>query len=97
VVSGQPQLCGPSRPPAYPDESRRNAEQGTVVLRVTVMQMGPPAAVLVERSSGHPALDEAAMRAVRDWCFMPVLEGGAPMLSSRPVPVTFRLQGESLW
>jgi periplasmic protein TonB len=49
----------------YPARSRRAGEQGTTVIRAYVDASGVPAQVSVERSSGHPALDEAAIAAMR--------------------------------
>ena len=60
----------------YPARSRKAGEQGTVMVRVFVDVAGRPAQVTLETSSGHPALDEAALSAVRGAQFRPYSEGG---------------------
>lgn len=79
--------------PAYPLMSRRLGEQGTVLLRVTVGEQGEVRAVALEESCGHARLDEAALRAVRQWRFLPAQRAGVAVTSSVLVPVTFSLAG----
>jgi protein TonB len=52
----------------YPALSRKRREQGVVVL-LADLASGRTESVRVERSSGHPRLDEAAVRAVKEWRF----------------------------
>ena len=54
--------------PEYPERSRENGEEGTVMLRVGVSAAGRASEVTVAASSGYPRLDRAAKAAV---------EGGA--------------------
>lgn len=62
--------------PAYPVASRRNREQGVVILDVTLGEDGRVAEISVMRSSGHDRLDRAALTAVRRWRWTPsVVEG----------------------
>lgn len=84
-------------PPEYPASSRRNAEQGTVRLAVEITALGTVAGVEVARSSGHPALDEAARRAVARWRFEPAMRDGVPVSATAQIAITFRLQGSSAW
>jgi len=76
----------------YPTRSRRAGEQGRVLLRVLVDVGGRPAQVAVARSSGHPALDESALSAVRAASFRPYAEGGVPQAVWVNVPIDFVLQ-----
>ena len=76
----------------YPARSRKAGEQGTVMVRVFVDVAGRPAQVTLEKSSGHPALDEAAMSAVRGAQFRPYSEGGVPKTVLVRVPINFVLQ-----
>lgn len=78
-------------PPAYPEESRRRREEGTVLVKVFVSPLGTPQAVSLYRSSGFPALDQAALEAVRRWRFRPATAGGAPVASYAVVPISFHL------
>ena len=54
--------------PDYPMISRKRKESGTAVLLI-VIASGRVTSVEIEKSSGHSPLDEAAVRAVRDWRF----------------------------
>lgn len=54
--------------PDYPAPSRRRRDEGTVVI-VARVDGGRVVSLSVERSSGHAALDEAALRAARGWRF----------------------------
>jgi TonB family protein len=71
---------------AYPREERRRRHEGTVWLKVKI---GPDATVShveVEKSSGYPALDHAAVTAVRHWRAHKSYAG-----SQGRFPVTFQL------
>ena len=81
--------------PVYPLSARRRGEQGTVLLKVLVTREGAAASVGVERTSGHAALDQAALEAVRKWRFAPARRGAEPIESSVLVPIVFRLEGVS--
>lgn len=65
-------VCQHRPAPAYPPLSRRLEETGEVILRVELGEDGSVAAARVERGSGHPRLDDAALAAVRGWrCSVP--------------------------
>lgn len=72
--------------PLYPLSSRKKGESGTVVLLVRLDGQGHVQELSVRSSSGYPALDQSALRAVRAWKFRP---GGPGFLL---VPVVFRLE-----
>ena len=78
-------------PPVYPTISRRNSEQGQVMLQVLVSTDGTAKEVRVDRSSGFPRLDEAALVAVRQWRFVPAKRGSEPIEDWVLVPIVFRL------
>jgi protein TonB len=79
-------------PPEYPEESRLAREEGLVVLRVKVTPQGEPAAVEIFCSSGYFRLDQAALRAVKQWRFHPATFAGRPVPSEIETPVRFRLE-----
>ena len=81
--------------PRYPVAARRAGDQGTVTLRVLVTRDGLPARVDVEKSSGSPPLDTAALEAVRAWRFVPARQGTEAIESWVLVPIVFRLEGPS--
>lgn len=91
-----PKSRGPSRPPkvldwtdpAYPEQARQQGVEGTVVLQLTVRADGSPGDVRVSRSSGHAALDEAAIAHLRRARFSPALKDGGAV----PMTMTFRVK-----
>jgi protein TonB len=79
-------------PPRYPTASRRNGEQGTVLLKVLISREGAALKVELDKSSGWPNLDAAALEAVRGWNFVPARRGNEAIEMSYIVPVVFRLE-----
>jgi protein TonB len=57
--------------PAYPLLAIRQGAQGQVLLLVEVLTDGRAGRIELEKSSGHAALDAAAINAVRAWRFTP--------------------------
>lgn len=76
----------------YPARSRKAGEQGTVVVRVQIDASGRASRVLLEKSSGHPALDDAALSAVRAAEFRPYVGSGVPQPVWVLAPIKFELQ-----
>jgi len=78
--------------PVYPLVARRMGWQGRVVLDVEVLADGTPGEVAVQQGSGRGILDEAALRAVHGWRFVPARSGGLPVARHFLVPIVFSLQ-----
>lgn len=76
-------------PPAYPAEAARKGIHGDVVLRVLVGKDGRVKSL--SRISGDPALAKAAIKAVRQWVYEPVLIHGKPVDVHLTVTVHFAL------
>lgn len=85
--------CPERNAPVYPAPSRRFGETGAVVLRVELSETGQVAQARVERSSGHPRLDEAALAAVRTWRCTPASRNGQPVRAVALQPFNFILSG----
>ncbi len=81
--------------PHYPPQSRRAHEEGLVVLRVTIDNTGRVIGIDIERSSGHPRLDDAARDAVSRAQFKPYMDGGVPRSASAIIPIEFSLRVSS--
>lgn len=81
-------------PPSYPEASLKAKEQGTVWLNVRVLTDGTPADIAVEKSTATPALDQAAVDAVKRWRFNPAVRDGKAVERTVRVPVTFALDDE---
>lgn len=77
--------------PVYPPMSRRQGEEGKVVLRVRVSAQGAALTVEIKQSSGFSRLDEAARTAVEKWRFVPARQGSDAVESSVLVPLNFTL------
>lgn len=77
--------------PIYPLEARRKGWEGMVLIKVEVSRGGTPLLVIVEQSSGHAVLDEAAAKTVRTWQFLPARVGSVAVESSVRIPVRFKL------
>lgn len=79
--------------PQYPYESRRKREQGTVRLKVYVNAEGRPEQVQIDRSSGFPNLDNAALDVVKKrWRFVPAKQDGKAVAAWVVVPMEFELK-----
>jgi protein TonB len=76
--------------PPYPELAREAHVQGTVILEATTDIHGRVAAVRVLRSI--PLLDQAAIDAVRQWVYEPLLLNGRPRPVTFTVTVTFVLK-----
>lgn len=62
------------------------------MLKVLVLSNGRPDVVEIAESSGHPRLDEAARKAVRNWRFVPARRGEEAVDSWLRVPIVFHLE-----
>ncbi|UPG95263.1 energy transducer TonB [Luteibacter aegosomatissinici] len=79
--------------PKYPTQAIRGRMQGTVTLRVLVDESGKPLDVVVESSSGHQVLDDAARKQVlSSWRFQPAVQNGQHVKAWARIPVTFDLR-----
>lgn len=77
--------------PRYPYASRRNREEGTVMLKVLVTPDGMAGEVNINQSSGFERLDAAAIQTVRKWRFVPARQAGKAIAAWVLVPVGFYL------
>jgi protein TonB len=79
-------------PPIYPSNSRLRGEEGVVRIVVTTGPNGRALGTQILASSGFPALDDAARRAVLGWCFRPALRNGEPVQGQVATNIRFTLQ-----
>ncbi|MBS0445877.1 MAG: energy transducer TonB [Proteobacteria bacterium] len=78
--------------PSYPRASRELREQGLVAVRVHVTAGGVPDEVRLQRSSGFPRLDQAAVDVVWRWRFVPAHQGDDDVAGWVVVPIRFTLK-----
>jgi len=80
--------------PAYPLLAIRQGAQGQVLLLVEVLTDGRAGRIDLETSSGHAALDAAAINAVRAWRFTPARKDGLLATQTVSIPIQFNLKDE---
>lgn len=77
--------------PVYPDAARAEGVEGIVIVEARIGTDGSVLEVKVIRSI--PALDDAAVEAVRQWEFQPTLLNGNPVEVMMTATVNFSLKG----
>jgi len=77
-------------PPTYPTLSLRLSEQGKVVVRVLIGKNGRALDARIAQSSGFDRLDQAALRAVLNWRYMPGTVDGQPQDMWFDAPINFK-------
>jgi len=89
--SEPPRLLNEELPVAYHATLWARGVGGEVTLRLFVDSTGAvlPDSTRVERSSGEPQLDSAALRGVPEMRFSPGVVGGRPVNAALLVPVVF--------
>ncbi|MGD9161075.1 MAG: energy transducer TonB [Desulfobacteraceae bacterium] len=78
--------------PKYPRMARKKGYQGTVLLSVYVNKEGKVDDLWLFESSGYKILDNAALKAVKDWLFEPGRRGDKAVDMWVEVPVKFELE-----
>ena len=76
--------------PIYPELARQQRIQGVVRLKTIIGVDGT--IQQLELISGHPLLVQAAMDAVRQWRYQPILVNGKPVEVETTIDVYFQLQ-----
>ncbi|MFI5304674.1 MAG: energy transducer TonB [Nitrospiria bacterium] len=78
-------------PPVYPPIAKRMRIEGSVRLRVFVSSAGLPKEIEIVQSSGSTILDDAAVKAVQNWSFVPAKKGTDPVAAWVEIPIKFSL------
>ncbi|MFZ4406356.1 MAG: energy transducer TonB [Paracraurococcus sp.] len=92
VVTAPGLLDGVRNPePDYPLASRQRGERGVVGVVLRLSEAGAVLGVEVVQSSGYPALDESARRAVLRWRFKPATRDGVPVPGTIRTAIHFNL------
>jgi len=71
--------------------ARSRGWEGQVLLNVHVQASGRPDQIEIVQSSGRNTLDEAALKAVREWLFVPAMRGATAVDGWVQVPIDFKL------
>jgi TonB family protein len=80
--------------PVYPDEARKKGVQGTVILEAKIDESGKVMDAMVLRSI--PDLDQAAIDAITQWVYEPMLINGKPVKALFTVTVRFKLDEKDI-
>ncbi len=77
--------------PDYPDISKRRGENGTAIVGFVVGLTGRIEDVHLQKSTGHPRLDEAALDAIHTSACQPYKENGTAIRAAYEQPFVFGL------
>ncbi len=91
-VDHLPRPLPENREPVYPEDLRRRQIGGRVLLSVLIAADGSVSEVFVAQSSGQPALDSAAVTAIRAWRFVPAQRGPQAVAYRVQLPVNFSIR-----
>jgi TonB family protein len=80
--------------PAWPKQSLRNEETGTVIVAFQVDQEGRASDVAVSKSSGFVALDTATIAAIRQCEFKPATKNGKKVAAATKISFTWTLEDD---
>jgi protein TonB len=78
--------------PEYPANALLYGWEGEVWLRVTVDRSGAVSRITIEQSSNHQILDQAAVRTVKRWQFLPARIGDETTVGSVRIPIRFQIE-----
>lgn len=77
--------------PDYPSIAQALGQEGQLIMLLLVSEEGRIAMARVDRSSGYPLLDQAALEATRNWRVLPARIDGKPVCSWDRFQMNFRL------
>ena len=77
--------------PIYPPSAQSEGVEGTVLLEAVIDKEGRPSGIKAVNSMVDPRLIEAAMEAVKQWRYNPVLLNGRPVEIVTTISVAFQL------
>ncbi len=84
-----------SATPQYPESLRKSGSEGRVILQGIVEKDGSVSHIRVLKSSGYPAMDDAAIEAFQQFEFSPGKVDNEPVRTQVVVPFQFRLKTDS--
>ncbi len=77
--------------PLFPRRARERGWHGRVILRLAISPQGDVQSANIHQSSGHPLLDDSAVKAATQWQFQPAKNGAFPVASIVNIPIQFDL------
>lgn len=88
---GRPHYCDPRK--YYPQSGIQNSWTGTTVLSFTIATDGSIKNLSVKSSSGHPELDEGAVRCASSWQYKPAVQHNTPIEVPWTANIKWNLKG----
>lgn len=79
-------------PIQYPSVALRRGVQGRVVLKVLINEFGKPEKIEIKQAATSYHLNDAAIKAVWTWEFLPLTQNGKAIKSWVEVPVEFKIK-----
>ena len=92
VVTREARFVRAPTPPQYPEKARRARQEGLVLVRAQVDELGKTQAIKIAQSSGYALLDQAALDAVTKWNFAPAQRNEKTITAWIEVPIDFKLR-----
>lgn len=80
-------------PAVYPRDALLRGIEGWVDLEFTITESGVPENVVVKAAAPPRVFDNAALVALRQWRFEPIIRDGAPRAKRATLRMEFKLQG----
>ena len=78
--------------PPYPPLALKMRIEGTVTLRVLVLEDGSSGKIVLSKSSGNDALDQSALETVAKWKFSPAKSQGQSVAQWVSIPINFSIK-----
>ena len=78
--------------PRYPRRAQKRGLEGKVLVSILIGVNGLPYDAKILKTSGHPILDDAALKAALEWKFQPAIAEGTPINSVNTQSFVFSLQ-----
>ena len=79
-------------PPPYPSLSKRMGESGRVLVYALIETNGTASEAQIKTSSGYDRLDQAALKTVLRWRYVPGKRAGVPEAMWYDIPLNFVLE-----
>lgn len=85
------QLTGEKITPNYPKRSIKLGQEGVIYLKILVSNQGLPEKIIFTQKSKYNLLNKAALEAVSQWKFQPVIINGQKSKMWVNVPIEFKI------
>jgi TonB family protein len=79
--------------PVYPDSAKKYGIEGDLVVWFIVDTIGRPQCAIILHKIGN-GMDEAALLAIQEWRFKPVIVNGKKQISPMTMPFRFQINNK---